>query len=644
MNWTFILLQIVVFLGLISFMIAAIYYVRHRHSKAVSIKEAMNATDPDDGGKYLKRYIPPEHRSEKNAPRRSSLFASKPLFYGACTLIPALFLGFIGFNYYANRSDFLADIILDSEDLQGIPEQSHDFVLTTGMYAPALNKAVKNISSATQFVVFKKKRANNYQSDQWVAFLESNRLKHKTCFYQRLRSCKINSSSIAVISLEHTDENLTDRLLSKNASIWAYGFPTNIPGDNTGIPNLSFANSAINDVSELAVVGDRELTLGLDAGLHFPLSRPRAGILVSSSNPQAISMFTDGKAGGERNVRLHADSVDDSRIVWMDFPISDFSYLDVELQAEMKPLFGNILRYLTKQEYGTIATWPQGKKYAAFVEQDTEDGYKVSSKVAKFFRDNQYPVTWYALSDLAQKYRGVSNDLAKTGEMACHGDNHDIFTRYSLKEQGQRLARCIKVIEQVTGQRPAGFRPPTEAHNNNTLSAVLNVGMTHVFAESWTRALVPHLKISKQTGKSLVSLPRAITDDYYLWPTLNLNEEQSVSRMMDELEWIRATGTLYGFSFHTQFMLDKSRFNVVKTISHAVNRDNVSWVSTVGDISDWWRVRHNLIVGTKVSMEEYNRYQPMTLFVDKNGSLNTVPTSAKYATRSTLNVAEQIDD
>jgi hypothetical protein len=61
----------------------------------------------------------------------------------------------------------------------------------------------------------------------------------------------------------------------------------------------------------------------------------------------------------------------------------------------------------------------------------------------------------------------------------------------------------------------------------------VNVGMTHIFAENTTITQVPHLKQSIDHDKSLVSFPRGITDDFYLWYDLKLAKEKSIERMQD---------------------------------------------------------------------------------------------------------------
>ncbi len=290
-------------------------------------------------------------------------------------------------------------------------------------------------------------------------------------------------------------------------------------------------------------------------------------------------------------------------------------------KARFDSLLAGIVRYGTEQQFSGLATWPEGRRYAAFFEEDTEDGYQNAREVSDFFGELGLPITWYVLSNLANNNRAITRELARTGEMACHGDSHDIMPRYSLEGQVERLARCMKVVAEITGQVPTGFRPPTEAHDANTLSAMANVGLTHLFAENSTVTQVPHIKRAVGHDKSIVSFPRGITDDFYLWHDLKLGKKKSIARMQDELDWIREAHSLFSFSLHTQFMDQIELFEVTKYLARTVSEDDEVYVDTVGSMADWWRFRDAVITGKPADAGLYARYAPVLLEVGEGGVL-----------------------
>ena len=624
MNWQFIFLQIVVFAGLISIMVAVIYYLRHRHAKAVDMYSEQNQDHSADGGELLKRYVPPEHRREKYNGKKS-LFASRPIFYAACMFVPILFLSFIGSNYYINRDDFLEDIMLEAGDIESLSDTRYILDESVGVYADSLATVTSNIARERNIVVVAGQNESDYLPQGWIKIIETVGGRATVCFFETLSECDIDEQTTVVFPLAGAPPNLASVLLKSGVNVLVYGFPNDIANSQWLVPGLTFSESERQPVPNLAVVGDMELTLGLDAGTNLPVGRLRDDVKVSSSRPQAVSLLTDGVAGGDLNTRMYAAAIDNARLVWVDFSATAGDYTEGEDRVLFDSIVAGILRYATGQTYQSIASWPEGRKYAALFEEDTEDGYENAEKVARLFIEEDVPVTFYALSDLANQNRQTTKLLAKAGEIACHGDNHDIMTRYSLQQQVEKLARCQKVLGEITGQKIVGFRPPTEAHNLDTFSAMLNVDMEHVFTENSTSTQVPHFKTDKLTGKSLVSFPRVVTDDYYMWHYLKLNKKRSLERLRNEKEWIKFAGTFFGFSFHSQFMANQDNFDVIKELVQELKHDEDVYINTSATIADWWRVRHALLSNDPVPADKIARFKPMQLRVAEDGLLYRAP-------------------
>lgn len=626
MNWHFIILQIVALLGIISFTIVAVYYVRHRHTKARSILEQQLQGETVEGGEFLKRYIPPEHRLEPIVSPRRPILANRFVFYSACMLIPLLMLVFTGSNYYANREEVLENIVLLKSEIDQLPHEKYTFESALNPYAATLPEVLASIPDSVRVAVFRKKGSSENRVYAWQELLDEYDVPFGICYQERLEDCRFRKNSTVILSLEDIDETGVERLARRGNNVIAFGVPTGIDASESYIQGLTFSSSDQPKPSRLAVVGDRELTLGIDSGSNFHVTRVGGNAHVASDRPQAISMYSDGIAGGDVQTRVYATLVEtenmgNSRVAWMDFMVDDRHYLDGAEKKSFESLLAGIVRYGTEQQFGALATWPEGHRYAAFFEEDTEDGYENAVEVSDFFEDLGMPITWYVLSNLANNHRAVTRKLAGSGEVACHGDNHDIMTRYTVEGQVERLARCMKVVAEITGQVPTGFRPPTEAHDANTLSAMANVGLTHLFAENTAMTQVPHFKRSTSGGKYIVSLPRGISDDFYLWHDLKLGKKRSIDRMQDELNWIREAGSLFSFSFHTQFMDRVELFEVTKHLARAVHEDEDVYVDTVGNMVNWWHFRDALMTGKPVEEQLYERYVPVMLTVGQDGML-----------------------
>jgi len=643
MNWDFILLQVIALLGIISFTIVAIYYVRHRHTKARSQLDQQLRGEIVEGGQFLKRYIPPEHRQAQFVSPKRSMLANRVVFYSTCMLIPLLVLVFTGSNYYAHREEVLEDIVLLDSEIDQLTHVPYAFESLLNPYAPSLSAVMQAIPNFLRVAVFRKKGAGENRVQAWQELLNDYGVPHGICYKQRVADCRFRPNSTVILSLEDVDESAVAELALRGNNVIAFGVPTEIEGNESYIQGLTFSSAEQSILTRLAVVGDREVTLGIDAGSNFYVPRVGGKAVVSSDRPQAIGMFSDRLAGGNVQTRVFATRFEtgnesSSRVVWMDFMVNHRHELEGDERLSFDSLLAGIVRYATEQQYSALATWPNGYQYAAFLEEDTEDGYENAEAVADYFGELGLPITWYVLSNLANDNRAVTRKLARNGEMACHGDNHDIMIRYTLEEQVERLARCIKVVAAITGEVSTGFRPPTEVHNADTLSAMANVGMTHLYAENTTLTQVPHIKRSAKHGKSIVSFPRGITDDFYLWYELELDKHESIARLQDELDWIREANSLFGFSFHTQFMGDKELFDVVKYLATTIHGDDEVYIDTVGNMAQWWRFRDAVMNGSSVDAELYDRYKPVLLKVEENGVL--LHSAAQAATAERIQIAE----
>jgi len=402
MNWGFLLMQLIALVGIISFTIVATYYIRHRHVKAASIVEQQLENETPQGGEFLKRYIPPEHRVDAlEAPVRP-FFSHKTVFYLASMLVPLFALTFIGSN------------------------------------ATTLTETLAAIPKSIRMAVFHKKGKDSGAINAWKAMFDEHNVSFGTCHQPSLSDCRFRKNSTIILSLDDIASNDVAQLAKKGYNVIAFGVPKKSSNEKTYIPGLKFVNSDSAVHTRLAVVGDSELTLGMDAGTNFEVPTPSASTRAYSERPQAIGMFSDGIAGGDIQTRVFATRIESryseqSRIVWMDFTVDHRLYMGGEDKSGFNKLLAGIVRYATEQSYNALATWPNGHQYAAFFEEDTEDGYENARPVSDYFESINVPLTWYVLSDLANDHRALTRKLAKTGEIACHGDNHDIMTRYNRR-------------------------------------------------------------------------------------------------------------------------------------------------------------------------------------------------------------------
>jgi peptidoglycan/xylan/chitin deacetylase (PgdA/CDA1 family) len=413
-------------------------------------------------------------------------------------------------------------------------------------------------------------------------------------------------------------------MFEQGLSVILYDAPKQVASLNKhsqySLYGMQFRRFTDNSYSKLALVGDQELSLGFDAGSIIDVNRLSRHYTVHSLYPQAVAIDSANRSGGTLLTRLYAQTVAKGRFVWMDFSPNTGDHAHDLAQEKFEGVVASIFRYLSKKPYQAVAMWPEGKRFAALLEEDTEDKFHYADRVHRFFIENNYPITWYILSNEAQINRALTRDLAVSGEVACHGDNHRPFTLSDMQEQHKRIARCQKVLLELTGKKVASFRPPEEKFVDETLDAMTNNDITHFIAQYGVDRFVPIIMTSTVTGKQLVSLPRMATDDFELWHRLKMKTQVSKKLTLQEINYVEALSGLYIFSFHTQFMGDDDNFSVVKDIAHHINKKD-AYFQTTSMISEWWKVRTRLIAGKAIKEEEIQLFKPVLLRVNTDGKL-----------------------
>ena len=633
MNWTLIGILILVLAVLSSITVALIFYARHwatRHKHLVG-------PDYFTEGFHFKRYIPPELRERYDADRdragKKMLRAKAKLtrYFSFAILSAAAFL--LGISFVANRDKLLAPIELEPAEIAAIDETAHQWRKQGDEQLPKLESVIASLKDKG-FVIVLDDKDEAWRHDgmspsrigyhHWKHFFEHYELEYKKCHWKSLAQCRKSvKDGIIVAPPGHWDFATIDRLFDEGANLILYGPPAAIFQESQSTLSwrgLYFEATRKTSPRYVALRGDQKLTLGFDAGLIIGAYPAFKGYRVLSNQPQAVSIDHDHVVGGALETRLYAEEVGQGRMVWLDFAPHFIDHIAGINADYLNAVTTSVFRYLLRERYSTWATWPEGKRFAGFIEQDSEHKFEQAKRVVDLVTRLQFPITWYVLSDEAQENRDLTRRMAAVGEIACHGDDHAPFTKADRHIQTVRLARCQKVVETITGIKPTSFRPPEERYNEDTMDAMINTGITHYFAGARENRAVPLLEVSAQTGKSLVSIPRLVMDDYYMWETKKLDFEETRRLALQEIGWIEHLGGLYTFSFHSQFMESDDNLRSVEYIGRELsNRD--TYFATVKDIAEWWRFRSQLIGEYPVSQELFERFKPVLITVDHDGTI-----------------------
>ena len=644
-NWQVLSVIILTMVVLMALAVVVVSYVRHW-----AARHEINESNLGEG-KYFKRYVSKQDQAVHQArqakiieQKKKSIQRIKRLATGG--FIASLLVG-TGITLYVNRDNLATDITLTDEEISRLDSTHHHWKNIYPEHIPSLTQQLEKIKGNGLVLLSNKKTTGNLAYDRikanarmvWEQFAEEHDITSVDCDWSQLQAClSYNQGAIFVLLPDFWQANTIQKMLASGASVLAYDAPLQVADpqkdNHFSIFDLTFSPASDKSHSVFALVGDKELSLGFDAGTIVDIESYSHFYKATSSRPQALAIDSSHIAGGnDLQTRLYAKAMGDGRLVWLDFSPNQTDHTDGINTEYFDGVLASVFRYLNKETYQSIATWPQAKPFAALIEEDTEDQFAEAERVSDFFLENNYPITWFMLSNLAQKNRALVRKLAESGQVACHGDNHRAFTLNDAMLQTERMALCQKMLLEITGKLAVSFRPPQEKHSDGTLDAMVNNGFTHYIANHGVDRFVPIIMRSKETGKELISVPRMVNDDFALWVEMEAGERLSKRVTSQEINYVKAVNGLYMFSFHSQFMSEDKYFSVVQHVANNVHKAG-AYFATAQDISSWWKLRTQLMTGGEVNSADERKYKPMLLSVGASGKLQSQPyTSLKTVSK-----------
>lgn len=620
--------QLIVLLGIIVLCFVGVYYVRYTYKKNNTESKTHNFVrnvSPEEiksilQGKSssIQNVSPDAIKNKSNSISLAFVFALLLPLVVVLSAIP---------QFWHNW------VTLDDKLLEDIQEKKEKKIKA---FSKASVQPLENNYSPVEFNTDRKAIIIHHSGDNWPiadiykfqSFLLSKGIAAEICSKTNKVSCLAETQKYLIVSdVAYINESEIKALLSYGHNILTFGTPRLSNAKQVSMLGLQFYQSDPPTNNALVLVNDVELTLGVDSDSVFFIDRLDNNYRAISSNPQALSIRSSGIAGGDINARMHSEAHNGSRFVWL-----DFLPMNVETQdSRFDHLTDNIMRYVLGEQYRSVATWPDGKKVIAFLEQDTEDRFESSGRVVDYFNYHNLPITWFVLSDLAEKNQYLTQKLMVESEMACHGDNHDVVIRLGYFDQLNKLRACQKSIKAITDINVTGYRPPTEAYNINTLKALAAAEFSYIYARFDGASGLP--RVWKIGDEKLAQIPRINSDDFYLWFKKNLDTQGSVKLLEDELRWIEQLGGLFGFSFHSQFMADDEYFEVVKVLANYLKNNSKVYLTTVGEVAEWWLFRNEILFLkdwrasslTPDQARKAAKYRPVLLEVNKRGKLEKTP-------------------
>ena len=257
-------------------------------------------------------------------------------------------------------------------------------------------------------------------------------------------------------------------------------------------------------------------------------------------------------------------------------------------------LVRNVVAYAAGVPLAAPDAWPHGKRAAAVIAQDVEDEFANARHALDTLRAAGVPATYFVVSRIAREHETLLRDLDAHGEIGSHSEDHRRLGGAPAPEQSERLADNQNELRDLTGASVAGLRPPEEQFDLATLHAWRAAGGQYVFASNDGRSPSPELVLVDESP--MVLLGRAADDDFVSVRGAGVtNPQRLAATQLEAWAKLRALGALYVMSYHSNMLARSVSVPALGRIARALRADTLAWLTTTGEVADWWLARRSLV-------------------------------------------------
>jgi peptidoglycan/xylan/chitin deacetylase (PgdA/CDA1 family) len=127
---------------------------------------------------------------------------------------------------------------------------------------------------------------------------------------------------------------------------------------------------------------------------------------------------------------------------------------------------------------------------------------------------NKYdvPATFFVTGLAAEKFPQLIIYMSQAHEVSCHGYEHERFDMLVAEEQRKRIGKATKILGELTGKRPPGFRSPNFKLGTETLAIVEEMGYVYDASRA-SYKLRP-----RRSSSALVEIPNTLPSSFLRIP------------------------------------------------------------------------------------------------------------------------------
>ncbi len=359
--------------------------------------------------------------------------------------------------------------------------------------------------------------------------------------------------------------------------------------------------------------GNRILSSGIPAGFRIELAHYDSGVLATAGSADAYysNWRLEPVAGGSVNESYCAVSHTEKgrgRVVWYGFNIA-LPKMTEKSKPVLDRLIGNSIRWAAQHPVAGLATWPLSERSAVVFAVDAERDFENVQTARELFERNAVPTTFFCVAQAAAAHREITRKISAAGEVASHGDRHEIFAGQPEEVQAGRLLDSRETLVYITGRPVVGFRPPEEEYDDATTGALREAEFEYLVAndrsrDGFDRAVPDFIG----PGGDLVRIPRVGLDDYWLLVVEDSRDPyRTMSAMKADFERVHRMGGVYFLSLHTHLTSTPEWMDILENMINYIKSED-SWITTCADLVDWWnkrervRIRAGLVSWRRVAL------------------------------------------
>ena len=257
-------------------------------------------------------------------------------------------------------------------------------------------------------------------------------------------------------------------------------------------------------------------------------------------------------------------------------------------------------------------SWPNGARVAVLLSFDVDNetialrfgeptigalsqgeyGARVGlRRVVELVDRHGIPASFFIPAVSLQLNPGQADLIKQAGhhEFAVHGWIHEMNTSLDAATERALLVRAIDYLEEVTGERPVGYRAPSWNFSPNTLDILRELDF--LYDSSLMADDRPYEIDSRGEATGLVELPvEWILDDAPLLNPLG-NRYSSPADLLqvyiDEYDKAYEEGTMLLLTMHPHYIGHRSRIVILERLIEHIQRRGNAWFATQRQVAEY---------------------------------------------------------